>query len=120
MRNYLKNWGSMRKKIDSYLGFAAKSRNLVTGYNTCLLMMDKRKIKLLILAKDLSEKTVKKLSDAAENKNIPYRYYGTVEELSRMCGKQGKGVFGITDVNFAKVIINEIDREDETVEKEVF
>lgn len=110
----------MRKKIDSYLGFAAKSRSMVTGYNTCLMMMDRKKIKLLILAGDLSEKTVKKMREAAKNKSIPCRSYGTSEELSRICGKQGKGVFGITDMNFAKAIINEIDGKNAIAEKEVF
>ena len=29
-------------KVYSYLGFAAKSRNLVTGYNTCEMMIKKK------------------------------------------------------------------------------
>ena len=38
----------VRNKVESYLGFAARSRNLITGYNTCIMMMAKRKVKLLI------------------------------------------------------------------------
>ena len=51
----------MRKKVDSYLGFAAKSRNLVSGYHTCLHAIKQKKLRLLILSEDLSENTVKKL-----------------------------------------------------------
>ncbi|MFV0516568.1 MAG: L7Ae/L30e/S12e/Gadd45 family ribosomal protein [Aminipila sp.] len=99
----------MKKKIDSYLGFAKKSRNLMTGYNTCILAMNKNKIKLLILANDVSENTMKKLVNTAIERKIEYRIYGTCDELSFACGTTGRGVFGITDQNFATVILREID-----------
>ena len=62
IKNYLRNWNSMRSKIESYLGFATRSRNLITGSNTCLFAMNKKKVKLLILASDISENTMKKFS----------------------------------------------------------
>lgn len=100
----------MRTKIDSYLGFAKRSRNLIMGTNTCLLAMDKRKLKLLILGSDVSENTMKKLVNAAVERKIVYRIYGTCDELSEACGTTGRGVFGITDQNFASVILKEIDK----------
>ncbi|QIB69043.1 hypothetical protein Ami103574_06750 [Aminipila butyrica] len=99
----------MRKKIDSYLGFAKRSRNLLMGYNTCLLAMNKRKIKLLIVADDVSENTMKKMVGSAEEHQVVYRIYSTCDELSQACGTMGRGVFGITDQNFANVILKEID-----------
>ena len=45
----------MRSKMMSYLGFAAKARKIVNGYNTCIFMMEKRKVKLLVLEEDLAE-----------------------------------------------------------------
>lgn len=100
----------MREKIVSYLGFARKSRNLISGYNSCLFALKGNKVKLLIIAEDLSENTVKKLSSSAKEKNINYRIYGSVEDLSRATGIQGRGIFAITDNNFAKVILDEIDK----------
>lgn len=79
------------------------------GYNTCLLAMDKRKLKLLVLASDVSENTMKKLVKAATERNVVYRIYGTCDDLSQACGTMGRGVFGITDRNFANVILKEID-----------
>ena len=35
----------MRSKLASYIGFAVKSRNLLMGFNTCVLAMEKRRIK---------------------------------------------------------------------------
>jgi ribosomal protein L7Ae-like RNA K-turn-binding protein len=104
----------MRNKIDSYLGFAKRSRNLVMGYNTCILAMNKRKLRLLILASDVSENTMKKLTSVANERKVVYRIYGTCDELSKAAGTVGRGVFGITDENFANVILKEID-EDQSV-----
>ena len=101
----------MRKKVDSYLGFAAKSRNLVSGYHTCLHAIKQKKLKLLILSEDLSENTVKKLLKLTRDNEIPTRIYGKSEELSKVTGSQERGIFGITDVNFADVILKEIDGE---------
>ena len=73
----------MRSKLHSYMGFAKKSRNLIMGYNTCLFAMNKKKVKLLIIAEDTSEKA----------------------------GTGGRSIFGITDQNFAQVILKEIDKD---------
>jgi len=99
----------MRNKIDSYLGFAKKSRGLVSGYNTCLHGMNHGKIKLLIIATDVTVNGSEKLIRLAENKKITYRRYGTKEELSRLMGFDDRGVFGIVDDNFADIILKEID-----------
>ncbi|MEG1929925.1 MAG: ribosomal L7Ae/L30e/S12e/Gadd45 family protein [Anaerovorax sp.] len=99
----------MRTKIHSYLGFAKRSRNLVTGYNTCVVTIHHKKAKLLILAEDLSENTLKKMKSLADSSGTPYRVYGTLQELSQITGSQDRGIFAITDANFAKVILKEID-----------
>jgi len=101
----------MRKKVDSYLGFAAKSRNLVSGYQSCLHAIKQKKLKMLILSEDLSENTAKKLSKLSKENEIPLRIYGKSDELSKTTGSHERGIFGITDVNFAEVILKEIDGE---------
>ena len=80
----------MRKKIESYLGFAARSRNLVTGYNTCIMAMQKRKLKLLILASDLSENSIEKLVKEAEKTGTSYKIYGSVSVFPILQGKTTK------------------------------
>jgi len=99
----------MANKVFSYMGFAAKARKLVTGYNTCVYMMEKRKIRLLILAEDLAENSVKKMVSAAEKHHVSYKIFGTKEQLSQITGNADKGIYGITDDNFAKVISDGID-----------
>ena len=98
-----------RDKVYSYLGFAAKSRNLVTGYNTCTMMMEKGKVRLLILTGDLAENTVKKMLQQCGRTKTEYRIFEESEVLSHVTGNRGKGIFGITDSHFAEIICKEID-----------
>ncbi|MBO4990725.1 MAG: ribosomal L7Ae/L30e/S12e/Gadd45 family protein [Firmicutes bacterium] len=100
----------MRERIHSYLGFARKSRNLISGYNTCLYGIQKRKVKLLILAADLSENTLEKFRRLCESQKVEYRICLTAEQLSMYAGEEGKGIFGVTDQKFADVISKEIDQ----------
>lgn len=109
----------MRAKVMSYLGFAAKAGKIVNGYNTCMFMMEKRKVRLVLLAADLAENSIKKMISLASKHRVPYRVFGAMEELSHMTGTAGKGIFAITDTNFAEVILKEID-DMQSSEKEVF
>ena len=97
------------KKMLSYMGFAAKARKIVNGYNACIFTMEKRKVRLLIIAEDLAENSKKKMIQAANKYNVEYRVFGDSDEMSHMTGTSGKGIFGITDENFANVISKEID-----------
>ena len=108
-----------KKKMLSYMGFAAKARKIVNGYNTCVFMMEKRRIRLLIIAEDLAENSKKKMISAANKLNVEYRIFGDSDEMSHMTGTEGKGIFGITDENFANVISKEIDNI-QSLDREVF
>ena len=99
----------MNRKIISYLGFAKKSGNLLAGVNTCTYAMAKGKVKLMILASDLSENTLDKFRRLCEREKIEYRVCLDAETLSLYAGEEGKGIFGITDQGFADVIRKEID-----------
>ena len=100
----------IRNKVESYMGFAARSRNLITGYNTCIMMMGKRRVKLLILSEDLAENTIKKMVSECNKNKVMYRIFGHSDDLSHITGKSGKGIFGITDKHFAEIICKEIDQ----------
>ena len=102
----------MREKIDSYLGFAAKSRSLVVGTDTCRILMGKGKIKLLLIATDLSENSKEKIIREAVKNNVPYKIYETKEKLSKLTGEKTSGVFGILDDNFKDVIVKELENKE--------
>lgn len=83
------------------------------GYNTCVFAMNKGKIKLLIVAEDISENTGKKIEKEAKKHQVTCRVYGNSDDLSEMAGTGGRSIFGITDQNFAEVILKEIDKDGE-------
>ena len=109
----------MKKKTDSYLGFAKKSGNLVSGTGTCKVMADRGKLKLLIIAEDIAEGSMEKMKKLAASGDIPYRIYGLSDHLSQVTGMHGRSVFGITDKQFADIVTKQIDTE-QSSEKEVF
>ena len=116
----MNNAEQSRRKMLSYMGFAAKARKIVNGYNTCIFTMEKRRVKLLIIAEDLAENSKKKMIQAANKFNVEYRIFGDSDEMSHMTGTEGKGIFGITDENFANVISKEIDYIQSLDDREVF
>ena len=73
--------------------------------------MAKNKVKLLIIAADIAENSGKKIEKEAKKYQVPYRIYGTTDELSGMAGTGGRSIFGITDQNFADVILKEIEKD---------
>lgn len=105
----------MRSKFESYMGFAAKSRSLVSGAAVCISAMEKGKAKLLIISEGTSEGTIEKLRAVANRKSVPLRIYGQSLDLSHMTGKTERNIFAITDRNFAKVIMEQIDAEKKEV-----
>ncbi|MDD2217291.1 MAG: ribosomal L7Ae/L30e/S12e/Gadd45 family protein [Eubacteriales bacterium] len=105
----------MRSKFESYIGFAAKSGNLIAGTAACASKIEKRKAKLLLIAEDTAERTLEKLRNIAEKANVPVRIYGDAYDLSKMIGKPGRNVFVITDEKFAKIIVEQIDAKKEEV-----
>lgn len=97
-------------KAETLMGFAARAGKVLNGYNTCLMMMDRHKAKLLIVTEDISENSRDKMISNAEKNKVPYRIYGTMDELSHITGTAGKGIFVITDRQFAETISGEIDK----------
>ena len=105
------------------LGFAAKSGKITYGEEDILNGIEKGKISLTIIAKDMPEKSKnrmeKKLIHAYENlyfevsglkkkEDIRIIIVGTKEENSSAVGKVNKPVIGIKDRNLAKGIIKSI------------
>ena len=66
----------MNRKVISYLGFAKKSGNLLTGVNTCSFAMAKGKVKLMILAEDISENSRKKIMKEIRKYGVNHIEYG--------------------------------------------
>ena len=100
-----------KSKIASYLGLARRAGKLLSGYRTCVGNIGKGSIKLIILAEDTSQNTKDKFVSLCERHKIPCRVYEATDVLSEMTGLAGRGIYGVTDVNFAEAMIKEIENE---------
>lgn len=91
-------------KIETMLGFASKSRQLVSGSTTVEELLKKDKVYLVICAQDLSPKTIKNFNHLCETRQIPFYCYGSCSDLGHWIGKPGRGVVGIVSTHFAAII----------------
>ena len=98
-------------KINSYMGFAKRSGNLIAGAETCIIYMKKKKVKLLLIAEDASENSKKKMISSANSFGVRYIVYGDSQELSKAVGSPGRTVFGILSSDFADTIEKEIQKD---------
>lgn len=61
----------------------------------------KNKVKLILVAEDASEKTIRHMQYLAEKKNIPILVLGNILENSKAIGKENKAIIGVKDKNIA-------------------
>ena len=94
----------MENKILNLLGLATRAGNIVFGSNACENALKMNKIKMLVVAKEASEKTKKNYKFYAEKYNIPIIFIGTIEELSKVIGQKNKAIIGIKDINIVNGI----------------
>ena len=86
------------------IGLAMKAGKVCFGADSVEENIEKRKVKLLIISKDSSERTKNKFVNICEKYNVPVIVDGDIDTLSKTIGKSNKVVIGIKDVNFAESI----------------
>ncbi|MBF8983049.1 ribosomal L7Ae/L30e/S12e/Gadd45 family protein [Lutibacter sp. B2] len=102
----------MKSKINSFLGLAQRSGNLVTGEDTTERSIKKNDIRLAIIAENASDNTKKKFINMCKYRDMPYVVYGNKEDLSQAIGKHNRTVYGVKDKGLADHIISFIKQED--------
>ncbi len=95
-------------KIKTYLGFAIKSGNLYSGYDTCANLIKRNKLKLLILTEDASDKTKDKFTKLAEKYEVPLSFVDSSALMEELTGISDRNIYGISDNNLANAISKEI------------
>ncbi|MDR0979062.1 MAG: ribosomal L7Ae/L30e/S12e/Gadd45 family protein [Lachnospiraceae bacterium] len=91
-------------KVYGLLGLCTKAGGLVSGTDICIETIDKRKARLLLVATDAAERTKENFKYLANQKNVTYLEFGTIEELSKSIGKNNKAVICITNKNLAQEV----------------
>lgn len=86
-----------------------RAGELSFGTESCLDLIEKHKIKLILVAEDAAERTKRNFEFACQKNNVRMLVFGKTEELSKSVGKRNKVVFGIKNENFANQIYKIID-----------
>ena len=94
----------INNKILGLIGLAAKARKVCFGADSVEERVNKKQVKLLIVAEDASDRTKDKFSKIAEKKNVPIIIKGEIEILSKAIGKSNKAIIGIEDINLSNEI----------------
>lgn len=94
-----------KNKILTLVGFAYKSRKMVSGEGITLEHIKKEKVRLVFLSKDASDNTAKRIKDKAASRDIPVCEFFDRYEMGKAIGKEERVVIGITDKNFANSML---------------
>ncbi len=86
------------------IGLAYKANKLILGYENFIKIASTDKFKLIIIAKDCSNNTKKKIYKICEIQNIDVLEKFTSTDLSASLGKRNIKVISITDRGFANLI----------------
>ncbi len=91
-------------KILGLMGLAARARKVCFGADSVELEIKKKKVYLIIVAKDASARTKDKFRNICDEYDIPIIIEGEIEILSKAIGKSNKAIIGIEDSNLASQI----------------
>ena len=94
----------MTNKVYGLLGISMKAGKVVFGTDSTMDMISRKKIRLVIVAKDSSERTINHFKEKCKEFNVPIYVFGDKENLSKSIGKDNKAVIGIKDKNLAEAI----------------
>lgn len=94
----------INKKILGLIGLSAKARKISFGSDSVEEGIKNKKINLIIVSEDSSERTKDKFKYLSEKYKVPIIIIGTIEELSKAIGKSNKAILGVGDINLSKEI----------------
>lgn len=99
----------INNNILGLIGLAMKARKIAFGADSVEESILKRKVKLVIVSEESSERTKSKFIKLCQNYNRPIIIDGNIDDLSKTIGKSNKAVIGIKDINFANSIQKKYD-----------
>lgn len=94
----------INNKILGLIGLAMKAGKVCFGADSVEENIIKKKVKLVIISEESSERTKNKFTDICKEYNVPVITYGDIDSLSKAIGKSNKAILGIKDINFANSI----------------
>ncbi len=107
----------MQERFNTMLGFAQRAGKIASGESAAQAILRKKKGRLVIVAKDASDRTRNYYIKYCATERIPCLERGSQIDLGRTIGRSPRSVVVITDEGFAKAILD-ASREENTCDAE--
>lgn len=99
----------IKNRVLGLIGLCTKAGKITFGTQACLEAIERRKVKLIIVAEDAADRTKQNFTYQCKNRNIPIKIFGNIEEISKAIGQNNKAVIGIKEKNLSNQIMKIID-----------
>ena len=99
------NIDNQKRKVLGMLGISAKAGKMVCGTDATLEDIERRKVCLVVVAENASDKTKKNIEFICKKKNVEYIEFGDIDEISKAIGKSNKAIIGIKSKGLAEQIV---------------
>ena len=93
----------------TFLGLAYRARKLISGEELVLKEIKSKRARLVLLSKDASSNTSKRIVDKCTYYQIPFRIVESREKLGHAIGKNERVVIAILEEGFAKKLASMLD-----------
>lgn len=95
----------INKKLDGIIGIAVKAGKVAFGSEASVDYARNRKAKLVIIAKDASDRTKKLVNNKCNSFKVPVFEYQSIEHISRITGKRIVSVISVSDKGLAEAML---------------
>jgi len=93
----------------SLLGLANRARKIISGEELAVKEIRNGRAKLILLSKDASANTHKKITDKCNFYQIPYKMVEDRYKLGQAIGKEARVVVALLDDGFTKKLLTLLD-----------
>ena len=98
-----------QEKWMSLLGLAYRARKVISGEELVIKEIRSRRAKVVLLSKDASSNTEKKITDKCHFYKVPICRVENRTQLGEAIGKDSRVVVAVQDDGFAKKLISLLD-----------
>lgn len=98
-----------KERVLGLIGLCRRAGKITFGTQSCEEAIERKKVKLVLVAEDAVDRTKQNFKYQCERKQIPIRSFGTIEEISKAIGQNNKAIIGIKEKNLANQIMKLID-----------
>jgi ribosomal protein L7Ae-like RNA K-turn-binding protein len=93
----------------SLLGLANRARKIISGEELSVKEIRSGKAKLILLSRDASINTTKKITDKCKSHEVPCKIVENRDLLGQAIGKEARVVVAVLDDGFAKKLVTLLD-----------